>query len=74
MIDLMDSFGGGSYSPAINFLMMPINYDLQTLQAIEFNDQIRRSNYSFELVNNKLRLFPIPNGSVAKLYFEYIIK
>tara|TARA_R110002020_G_scaffold41891_1_gene123095 strand:- start:3049 stop:4197 length:1149 start_codon:yes stop_codon:yes gene_type:complete len=74
MIDLMDSFGWGSYSPAINFLMMPINYDLQTLQAIEFNDQIRRSNYSFELVNNKLRLFPIPNGSVAKLYFEYIKK
>jgi hypothetical protein len=52
--------------------MMPINYDLQTLQAIEFNDTIRRSNYSFELVNNQLRLFPIPNGSVSKLYFEYI--
>jgi len=74
MIDLMDSFGWGSYSPAINFLMMPINYDLQTLQAIEFNDMIRRSNYSFELVNNKLRLFPIPNGSFSTLYFEYIKK
>ena len=72
MIDLMDSFGWGNYSPAINFLMMPINYDLQTLQAIEFNDTIRRSNYSFELVNNNLRIFPIPNGSVTKLYFEYI--
>ena len=72
MIDMMDSFGWGSYSPAINFLMMPINYDLQTLQAIEFNDTIRRSNYSFELVNNNLRLFPIPNDSVTKLYFEYI--
>ena len=72
MIDLMDSFGWGSYSPAINFLMMPINYDLQTLQAIEFNDMIRRSNYSFELVNNQLRLFPIPNGNPSKLYFEYI--
>ena len=74
MIDLMDSFGWGSYSPAINFLMMPINYDLQTLQAIEFNDQIRRSNYSFELVNNRLRLFPIPKGSGDKLFFEYIKK
>lgn len=72
MIDLLDSFGWGSYSPAINFLLMPINYDLQTLQAIEFNDTIRRSNYSFELVNNNLRIFPIPNGSVTKLYFEYI--
>jgi hypothetical protein len=74
MIQLMDSFGWGSYSPAINFLLMPINYDLQTIQAIEFNDQIRRSNYSFELINNQLKIFPIPNGSVTKLWFEYIKK
>jgi hypothetical protein len=75
----MDSFGWGNYSPAINFLLMPINYDLQVLQAIEFNDQIRKSNYSFELVNNRLRIFPIPSaGSFAanagKLYFEYIFE
>ncbi len=71
MIDLMDSFGWGSYSPAINFLMMPLNYDLQVIQAIELNDQIRRSNYSFELVNNRLRVFPIPTGG-GNLVFEYI--
>ena len=73
MIDLMDSFGWGSYSPAINFLMMPLNYDLQTIQAIELNDQIRRSNYSFELVNNQLKIFPIPT-SKGSLWFEYIKK
>lgn len=74
MIDLMDSFGWGSYSPAINFLLMPINYDLQTIQAIEFNDQIRRSNYSFELINNQLKIFPIPNNDGSRLWFEYIKK
>jgi len=73
MIDLMDSFGWGSYSPAINFLMMPINYDMQVMQAIEFNDTIRRSNYSFELVNNNLKVFPIPNSD-GHLWFEYIKK
>ena len=73
MIDLMDSFGWGSYSPAINFLMMPLNYDLQVIQAIELNDQIRRSNYSFELVNNQLKIFPIPT-SKGSLWFEYIKK
>jgi hypothetical protein len=73
MIDLMDSFGWGSYSPAINFLMMPLNYDLQVIQAIELNDQIRRSNYSFELVNNNLRIFPIPTVG-GNLRFEYIKK
>jgi hypothetical protein len=69
---LFDSFGFGSFSPAINFLMMPLNYDLQTLQAIELNDMVRRSNYSFELKNNVLRIFPIPNNSDAKMFFEYI--
>jgi hypothetical protein len=70
---LLQAFGFGSYSPGINFLLMPINYDLQKIQAIEFNDQIRKSNYSFEVINNQLRIFPIP-FSDQKLFFEYILK
>jgi len=69
---LFDSFGFGGMSPAINFLMMPVNYDLQTIQAIELNDMIRRSNYSFEMKNNVLRIFPIPNNSDSRMHFEYI--
>jgi hypothetical protein len=74
MMQLLDSFGFGGYSPAINFLMMPMNYDVQKLQAIEFNDQIRRSQYSFELINNNLRIFPIPGRAMEKLYLQYIKK
>lgn len=59
---LMDAFDFGSYSPGINFLMMPASYDVLKMQAIEFNDQIRKSAYSFEVHNNKLRIFPIPKG------------
>ena len=70
---LLQAFGFGSYSPGINFLLMPINYDLQKIQAIEFNDQIRKSNYSFELINNQLRIFPVP-FSDQTLFFEYILK
>ena len=69
---LFDSFGFGSFSPAINFLMMPLDYDLQTIQAIELNDTVRRSNYSFEIKNNKIRIFPIPNSGSTNLWFEYI--
>ena len=73
-MNLMDTFGWDGYSPAgVDFLLMPINYDLQVIQTIEFNDMIRRANYSFEMHNNKLRIFPIPDGSVPKLYFEYIL-
>jgi hypothetical protein len=52
--------------------MMPLNYDLQTIQAIELNDQVRRSNFSFEVKNNKVRIFPIPTTGSANLWFEYI--
>jgi len=69
----MDQFGFGGFSPGINFMMMPINYDIAKLQAIEFNDTVRKSNYSFELVNNKIRIFPIPLRD-EELYFHYILK
>lgn len=73
MMNMMESFGWGNYSPAINFMLMPISFDIQKLQAIEFSDQIRRSNYSFELINNKLRIFPIPKEDYT-LYFQYLLK
>lgn len=67
---LMDAFDFGSYSPGVNFLLMPASYDILKVQAIEFNDQIRRSAYSFEIVNNKLTLFPTPKTNY-NLRFEY---
>lgn len=67
---LMDAFDFGSYSPGVNFLLMPASYDMLKVQAIEFNDQIRRSAYSFEVVGNRLKLFPIPTRT-GTLYFEY---
>jgi hypothetical protein len=67
---LMDAFDFGSYSPGINFLLMPASFDLLKIQAIEFNDQIRRSAYSFELVNNQLRIFPVPRTD-GTMIFEY---
>ena len=67
---LMDAFDFGGMSPGVNFLMMPASYDMLKVQAIEFNDQIRRSTYSFELVDNKLKIFPIPKTNY-RLRFEY---
>lgn len=69
---LMDAFDFGSYSPGVNFLLMPASYDVLKIQAIEFNDQIRRSSYSFEIINNKLKLFPIPTVSGGSIRFDYI--
>jgi hypothetical protein len=71
-MNLFDSFGFGGDSPAVNFLMMPLNYDLAVIQQIEMNDMIRMSNYSFEIHNNKVRLFPIPQTGSGHLVFEYM--
>lgn len=68
---LMESFGFGSQSPGINFMLMPMSFDLMKMQAIELNDEIRKSSYGFELINNQLRLFPTPIKPY-NLYFQYI--
>ena len=71
---LMETFGFGNFSPGVNFMLMPMYFDVLKIQAIELNDQIRKSAYSFELINNdELRLFPIPKRN-EKLYFDYIVE
>lgn len=69
---MLEGFGWGSYSPAVSFLVMPMYADLLRMQAIELNDQIRKSSFSFEIQNNKLRLFPIPEKEYT-LYFDYVV-
>lgn len=68
---LLENFGWGSYSPGVSFLMMPVYADLLRLQAIEFNDLIRKSGFSFEITGDRLKIFPIPTYDY-KLYVDYI--
>jgi hypothetical protein len=71
--NMLDSFGWGGMTPAVQFMMMPIYADILRIQAIEFNDQMRKSAHTFELRNNKIRIFPKPT-STYKLWFEYVLK
>jgi hypothetical protein len=71
--NMLDGFGWGNMTPAVQFMMMPIYADMLRIQAIEFNDQIRKSAYTFELRNNKIKIFPEPTKNY-KLHFEYILK
>ena len=68
--NVLQELGFGAYSPAVQFLMTPIFEDLLRMQAIEFNDMVRKSQYSFQLINNKLTLFPIPTYGY-KVWLEY---
>ena len=77
-LNLIDEFGFGSFSPAAQFVLMPIYEDMLRIQAIEFNDQIRKSAHTFNIVNNKLQVFPLPTtqniASSPKLWFEYFVR
>ena len=69
-LNLIDEFGFGSFSPAAQFVLMPIYEDLLRIQQIEFNDQFRKSAHTFNIVNNKLQIFPIPESD-KRINFEY---
>jgi hypothetical protein len=72
-LNLMSELGFGNFSPAAQFLMMPLYEDVLRMQQIEFNDHIRKSAHSFNIVDNKLQIFPVPTeNTVKKLYFDYI--
>lgn len=77
-LNLIDEFGFGSYSPAAQFVLMPMYEDLLRIQAIEFNDQFRKSAFTFSIVNGKIKIFPMPSASnvnqYGKLFFEYYVK
>jgi hypothetical protein len=64
---------GGGYGGG--YLMMPVAYDAGVIQGIEMSNTIRLSNYTFEIVNNNLTIFPIPSDNDSRggfLWFEYI--
>ena len=69
--NMLDSMGFGAMSPGVSFMMQPMHADLLRLQAIEFNDTIRKSHFSFDIHGDDIRIYPIPGtqGSMATQYF-----
>ena len=72
---MLNTFGWGAYSPGVSFMMQPMFDDLLRLQAIEFNDHIRKSSFGFHIDGQRVRLFPIPSTSDGgtKVYFDYTL-
>ena len=73
---MMDTFGFGNYSPGVSFMMQPLYDDLLRLQAIEFNDKVRKSQYGFDIQNNRVRIFPVPQSTDnnMKIHFHYVLE
>ena len=73
---MLNTFGWGAYSPGVSFMMQPMFDDLLRLQAIEFNDYIRKSSFGFHVDGQRVKLFPVPQYSDngQKVYFEYTLE
>ena len=72
LTNLMSEFGFDGYSPPVTFVMMPAYEDLLRIQAIEINDMIRKSQYSFEVSDNIIRFSPIFKKE-ATVWFDYVV-
>jgi len=61
---------------ANSFLMLPLSYDLQMMQGVEMFRDVLFSQFTFQLINNKLRIFPIPTNAEdgGQLWFQYMLK
>jgi hypothetical protein len=77
LTNLMGEFGFDGYSPPVTFVMMPAYEDLLRIQAIEINDMIRKSQYSFQIFGNKIRFTPIftkDRWEGKKIWFDYMVE
>jgi hypothetical protein len=45
--------------------MMPTSFTMQNLQAIEMQNTVTLSNYTFNIVNNILSVFPVPGTGMT---------
>ena len=77
-LNMFSGLGGvpavGTYGlfGSTGFLMYPTSLLVQTTQAVEMQNQISLPDFTFELINNKLRIFPIPTQDGDKIWFQYL--
>lgn len=69
-----ENFGWASYSPGLNFVLFPIYWDIARIQEIEMSNNVRRSYYSFQIINNKLTIFPWPDKDGIVVWIDYAKK
>ena len=67
------AFAGGGYGNT--YLLMPVSYDMQVIQEIEMSNTVRLNNFTFQLINNHLRIFPVPTYENwrSRIWFEYLL-
>ena len=70
---LNNQFKFESFTPETMFYLLPVWEDILRGMQFKTSNNVRRSNYSYDLHNNQLRLYPCPQGSY-KLWFNWSVE
>ena len=69
---LNNEFSFESFTPETVFYVLPIWEDIMRGMQLKQSQRVRRSQFSYELVNNQLRLYPEPTNTSGKdLWIRY---
>lgn len=69
---LNNEFSFESFTPETIFYLLPIWEDVLRGMQFKMSNKVRRSNYSYDLHNNELTLYPSPQVAMP-LYFYYTV-
>ena len=70
---LNNQFRFESFTPETLFYLLPIWEDVLRGMQFKTSNNVRRSNYSFDVHNNMLRLFPVPQDTYM-LWFTFTVE
>ena len=71
---LNNEFAFESFTPETVFYVLPVFEDLLRAQQMDISNRVRRSNYSYEIIGQNIRIFPRPTvdaDSAKKLYVRF---
>lgn len=69
---LNNQFSFESFTPETIFYLLPIWEDILRGMQFKTSNNVRRSNYSYELHNNVLTIYPMPVDAV-NIFFDYTL-
>ena len=69
---LNNEFAFESFTPETVFYVLPVFEDLLRAQQMDVSNRVRRSNYSYEIIGQNIRIFPRPSvETTKKLYIRF---
>ena len=68
---LNNEFSFESFTPETIFYVLPVFEDILRAGQLDISNRVRKSNYSYEVIGTKIRIFPMPtSASPQKLFIR----